>query len=97
VWGDDGVVMIQGNIVGGSILVGLVQWQAFSPYFGDVIQKMQVRPGNKRHPTAASESQTAGLMSGKTVQLDDQSASPTTAKDDKALLPLAPAPVSSHV
>jgi hypothetical protein len=90
----------QGNIVGGSILVGLVQWQAFSPYFGDVVEKLHVWPGNMRHQAATpafSGAQTSGSTTVKEVRLDNMSNSSKSAMetDSKALLSIAPAPVSS--
>ncbi len=30
------------------MLVALVQWQAYSPYFGDAVERMKVKAGNKR-------------------------------------------------
>jgi hypothetical protein len=104
VWGDDGVVMIQGNIVGGSILVGLVQWQAFSPYFGDAVVKLQVRAGNIRHRIAdhfhlhrnsvPGNVATSEGISVQDVQLDR---SPATINYEKGLLPTPATPGSATV
>jgi hypothetical protein len=97
----------QGNIVGGSILVGLVQWQAFSPYFGDAVVKLQVRAGNIRHRIGDSfhsrrQANAIGApseaVSLQDVQFDRSPATITgNCHDEKGLLPAPATPGSTTV
>jgi hypothetical protein len=71
--------MLQGNIFGGAVLVGFVQWQAYSPYFGDALARMQVRAGNLRKQDGLATGAAAPLLSQRIQSSDSAAATDNTA------------------
>ena len=75
---DETFCFAQGTIFGGCVLVGIVQWQAYSPYFGDAVARMQVKAGNVRVPLTESTA-LAPLLPLHASDVRDDSAQPSLA------------------